>query len=117
MSDSKFSYEINETSNYAIISVKEDQLGGSDALEFSEMISSLKSKDINFIICDLDKVILMNSSGLGMLVSSLSTLKKVNVDFVLTSIPDKIMNLLTMTHLDKVFKIFANIEEAVKYLK
>jgi len=114
MMNSKFNIEIND--KYAVIGLNDDQLGGSDALEFTNLINDLKLKNLNNVVCDLNNVKLMNSSGLGMLVAALSSFKKVNTKFTLVSIPDNIMNLITMTHLDKVFEIRANQEEVINSL-
>ncbi|MBI5324802.1 MAG: STAS domain-containing protein [Ignavibacteriae bacterium] len=96
----------------ASIELNEQVLGGNDALEFSSKLYETFDKGINSVIIDLSKVQVMNSSGLGMLVSGLSSLRKNNIQMVLASVPDKVMSLLRMTHLDKVFQIYNNIQDA-----
>jgi anti-sigma B factor antagonist len=59
----------------------------------------------------------MNSSGLGMLVSGISTLKKHNISMLLANLPEKISALLQITHLDKVFKVYPNVEVALENCK
>ena len=105
-------YTLNISGNLASIELKEQVLGGNDALEFSAKLYEVFDKSINNVIVDLSKVQVMNSSGLGMLVSGLSSLRKNNIQMELASVPVKVMSLLQMTHLDKVFKIHNNLKEA-----
>ncbi len=111
----KYSYTIPAGSeNTAVIELKENVLGGSDALSFTSVLDELKDKGIKCIVVNCSQVKLMNSSGLGMLVGGLSHLKKFGIKMKLAVIPDKVQNLLTMTHLDKVFKTYSTMDEAVK---
>ncbi|TAL66898.1 MAG: anti-sigma factor antagonist [Bacteroidetes bacterium] len=96
----------------ASIELNENVLGGNDALEFSAKLYETFDKGITNVIVDLTKVKVMNSSGLGMLVSGLSSLRRNNIQMVLCSVPLKVMSLLEMTHLDKVFIIYNDIKEA-----
>jgi len=95
------------------ITLEETVQGGSDALDFSSVLYSLIDKKANCIIIDLQNVKLMNSSGLGMLVSGLKTLKQNNIKMYLVNLTPKIDNLLEMTHLNKVFQIYKSIEDVV----
>jgi anti-sigma B factor antagonist len=97
-----------------IVELGEQVLGGNEALAFTSELTELVSSDINLVVVDLHKVSVMNSSGLGMLAGGLTTMKKHNISLVLASVPDKIMSLLTMTHLDRVFTIYPTVEEAEK---
>jgi len=92
--------------HYATISLKKQVLGGNDALEFTSALQDAKNMDLQVVAADLLDVDLINSSGLGMLVSGMSLLRKVDVQLVLIHVPEKVMKLLQVTHLDKVFKIF-----------
>jgi anti-sigma B factor antagonist len=112
---SNYNYVINENKPQLVkIELNEQVLGGSDALEFSSLLHELSEKNIKYVAADLNKVQIMNSSGLGMLVSGLTSLKKNNINFILVSVPQKIMSLLLMTHLDKVFRIFDDEKQALE---
>ncbi|MFP4528415.1 MAG: STAS domain-containing protein [Candidatus Kapaibacterium sp.] len=108
---------IGEDRKVACISLGSDVLGGNDAMNFSSKLHELYDTPAKCLIVDLRNVRLINSSGLGMLVSGLSTLRKQNMAFMLADVPDKVLNLLKMTHLDKVFQIYPNAEEAIKNCK
>ncbi len=97
----------------ALIKLNPQVLGGHDALAFTSIIQDLGTKPLKAVVADLSGVIVMNSSGLGMLVSGLSSLRKYNIPFLLLNVPDKVNNLLDVTHLNKVFKMYDNLEEIV----
>jgi anti-sigma B factor antagonist len=101
----------------AVISLSNFILGGNDALAFTKELEALGNQNLKFVIIELTQVELMNSSGLGMLVSGISTLKKYNITMFLCNLPEKITNLLQITHLDKVFKVFPNVETALENCK
>jgi anti-sigma B factor antagonist len=117
MNDTYKYYACKENDNVQIIELPSKALGGVEALDFSLLCDKLFNDGAKTIIIDLEKVEVMNSSGLGMLVGALSKAKKINVSFALASAPDKILNLLKMTRLDGVFQLFDNIATAVEKLK
>lgn len=98
----------------ASINLGENIQGGKEALDFSSKLFEISEKEYKCLVVNLQNVKIMNSSGLGMLVSALNTLKKKEIKMVLTNIPDKIDNLLKMTHLNQVFITFSTVEDAVK---
>jgi anti-sigma B factor antagonist len=108
---------IENKPNTAIIKLGEYVLGGNDALDFSSMLEQLGSTEVKYVVVDLQQVKLMNSSGLGMLVSGLSLMKRLEKTFMLASIPPKVANLLQITHLNDVFKSFETVEQAVECSK
>lgn len=109
-----YNYRILENNpSVAVIELKAQVLGGNDALSFSSSIELLSNKNFSHVIADLSKIEIINSSGLGMLVAALSSLRKHEIGFVLTSVPEKVMNLLQMTRLNEVFKIYDSVESAV----
>lgn len=86
-------------------------IGGPDAVDLASLLRETSANKA--VVFDLSAVSVMNSSGLGMLVSSLTTLKKFDVALRLAAVPSKVMSLLTMTHLDTVFTLFSSVDEAV----
>lgn len=111
----EFQYSFAGENNVAaVIRLGEQVLGGSQALDYTSALQQLIQSGAKFVIIDLSAVQLINSSGLGMLVSGLSTLRKQEVALILSDIPDKVYSLLEMTHLNKVFNIAVNTEEALK---
>lgn len=117
MNDNKYTAEFTkEDKSVAIIKLFENVLGGGDALDFANIVEECVKLGAKLIIADLKSVVAMNSSGLGMLVSVLSNLKNKGVALVLSSVPKKVMRLLELTHLNKVFTVYNNIDDAANHL-
>lgn len=115
---SDFSIEkISQKENVALVRFGEQLLGGNDNLKFITKLNEFPTRNIKYVIADLSEVELINSSGLGMLVSGLTTLKKYEIEFLLCCLPEKVINLLEMTHLNRIFKIFDNPESAISSLE
>ena len=106
-------YTSSQDGENLIIHLGEEVVGGSSALEFQNHLNEALDS-IKLVIIDLSKVDKINSSGLGMLVAAHTTVNKVDKNLVLCSVPDKVLNLITMTHLDKVLTIVDNLETALK---
>jgi anti-anti-sigma factor len=87
-----------------IIMAPESMLGGPDALSFNDEIREL-SKVHKHIIIDCSQVSIMNSSGLGMLISAQATMKQVGGQCSLRHIPEQVKKLLEMTRLNTLFEI------------
>lgn len=105
--------KLDNTNSTVLIKLGQRILGGSDALEFSNYIADSAKNGIANIIVDMADIEVINSSGMGMLVSGLSQTKKLHMSLILVAMPEKVQHLFKMTHLDEVFKITDSIEKAV----
>lgn len=114
-----YNYRIDEKNiSVAVISLHKNVIGGTDALSFTKVLEDISSKpEIKCVITDLSEVDIMNSSGLGMLISGHTMLKKFNICMYLINVPEKVKNLLNVTHLNKVFTIYDNYEDAISHCK
>lgn len=91
-------------------------MGGEETTMFHGKIHEyIDRKKKNFII-DLAKVDWMNSIGLGMLISALTTVRNAGGRLVLANI-DKIESILTITRLISVFEHYDSADEALKSFK
>jgi anti-sigma B factor antagonist len=88
-------------------------MGGPDAVSLNEELHELIDKDKTNVVVDLGKVKFMNSSGLGMLIGALTTMKKAGGDLRIANATDKIESLLIITKLITVFKHYKTLDEAV----
>ena len=113
--DYKF-YIIESKPEVAVIKMRSQALGGNDALDFTSKIQTLSTLPIKAVVADLSELGVINSSGLGMLVAGLSTLRKFKISFILAHVPEKVDSLLQVTHLNKVFSICSTIDAAVESL-
>lgn len=106
------SYDVTVLSGGScLIKLPAEVLGGNDALEFSSLLGQVIKDGAKKIYADLSATVIMNSSGLGMLVGGLTTCRKNNTEFYLYNAGAKIMSLLEMTKLHKVFAIAHEIDE------
>lgn len=68
------------------------------------------------IIMDLENVTYIDSSGIGVFISTLATLKKLGGKICIIKITDSVKKVFELTKLTNFFKIYKNEEEAVSGL-
>lgn len=96
-----------------VIELKGNVMGGEDTKEFNDLLHKLVDDGKINIVVDLSDVKFMNSSGLGMLIGGLTTMKKANGSLKLARVTDKIESLLIITKLITIFEFYETVEEAV----
>ena len=106
--------KVNIQDDVAIIELKGKMMGGPETTEIHTKVKELVEKDIKKIIIDLGKVAWMNSSGLGVLMGSLTTLRNANGDLKLARVTDKVKSLFMITKLITIFETTETIEEALE---
>jgi anti-sigma B factor antagonist len=104
----------NEKYNAVVLELKGNVMGGDDTKEFNDLLHKLIDEGKKNIIIDLHDVKFMNSSGLGMLIGGLTTVKKAGGSLKLANVTDKIQSLLVITKLITIFESFNNVDEAAK---
>jgi anti-sigma B factor antagonist len=102
-----------EEGGVAILQPKGKIMGGPDATILREKIHDLVSDKKLRVVIDLSKVDWMNSNGLGILISGMTTLRDNQGDLKLANVTDKIQSLLTITKLITVFEAYDSVEEAI----
>lgn len=105
--------KVSERYNAVLIELKGNVMGGEDTKEFNDMLHKLIDEGKKNIVVDLHEVKFMNSSGLGMLIGGLTTVKKSEGTFRLSRITDKIESLLVITKLITIFETYKTVDEAV----
>ena len=106
--------KVTEKYEAVLIELKGNVMGGDDTVEFNELLHKLiDEKKLNIVI-DLSDVKFMNSSGLGMLISGLTTMKKAEGNMKLVNVTEKIHSLLVITKLITIFETFESVEEALQ---
>lgn len=108
-------YDVSERYNCVVITFKGNLMGGPDAEEFREKLHEFIEQDKKEIIVDLGKVKFINSSGLGILIAGLTTMKNAGGELVICQADKKIESLLMVTQLIKVFNHFRTLDEAAEY--
>ena len=107
-------YSIKEVLGVEVIEFTGKLEGGSGASEFQDLISSKIDEGKNKFVVNLKSVKFVNSTGLGILIRSYSTLKKSGGDMKLAEVSDKVNGVLAITKLNTVFKFYDTVNDAVR---
>lgn len=106
-------FNVDERYNAVVISLKGNVMGGPDGAKLHDTLHDLKENGKKNVVIDLSKTKFMNSSGLGMLISGMTTMRNAGGDLRLANVADRIQSLLVITKLITVFKHFDSVDEAV----
>jgi anti-sigma B factor antagonist len=96
-----------------VLQLSGDIMGGKDYDTFTNEIKKLVEEGHVDIVLDLAKVRYINSTGLGILVSGLTTLKKNMGQMKICNLSDRIDRLFSVTSLTTVFATFESLDEAM----
>jgi len=91
--------------------------GGPEAETFRNIFRTLMDEGKKKIIVNLKKVDWINSTGLGILISGYTSVRKAGGDLVLCNVGDRIDSILYVTKLNLLFQSFESEEEAAEHLK
>jgi len=108
--------KIKTTEKYkaVVVELKGNVMGGDDTKEFNDLLHKLIDEGKTRIIIDLADVKFMNSSGLGMLIGGLTTVKKANGQYKLANVTEKIESLLIITKLITIFETYDSVDVAIE---
>lgn len=82
--------------------------------QFSNRINALAAQGLTRIVVDLQGVTLLDSGGIGVLVSKLLTLRRRGGDLRLARLNARTERVLSITRLLPVFAAFPSVEQAVR---
>lgn len=88
--------------------------GGPGASEFQDFIADKIEKGRKNFVVDLSKVKFVNSTGIGILIRSFTTLKNSGGDMKLAAVSDKVSGVLSITKLNSVFSFYDTVNDAVR---
>ena len=97
----------------AVLILKGDILSEDDTTKLKDKVHSLVTDKVNNIVMDLGGINLINSSGLGTLIASLTTMRNAGGDLRLARISEKVENLFVITKLVQVFDTYETTDRAV----
>lgn len=107
------SFNISERYSCVVIEFRGNVMGGPDALKLNEKLHEMIDQGKINAVVDLGRVKFMNSSGLGMLIGALTTMRNAGGDLRIANATEKIESLLMITKLITVFQHYRSLEEAV----
>ena len=88
-------------------------MGGDETKVFQDRIYKAIEEGVIHVVLDMEAVKWMNSSGLGTLMSGLTTLRGSGGDLRLANVSDRVRRPIEITKLDKVISMFGSADEAV----
>ncbi|MFH2036726.1 MAG: STAS domain-containing protein [Candidatus Zixiibacteriota bacterium] len=102
-----------EKEGVLVLEPKGKIMGGPDATVLHEKLHDLIEQGKKKVVIDLAAVDWMNSTGLGILISGVTTLRNDNGEMKLSNVNAKIKSLLEITKLLGVFDIHGTVDEAI----
>ncbi len=101
-----------EIDGVVVLELSGKVMGGPDANLLSEKLHELVDQKKTKVVADIGKVSWMNSSGLGILIGGLTTMRNNKGDLKLVNVTERIKSLLIITKLITIFETFESVEEA-----
>lgn len=108
---------VRKTDTVAILDVSGKLMGGPDADVFKETIRNLLDEGFKNVVVNMSQVPFINSTGLGILISAYTTLRKEDGILKLANVTERIDSLLMITKLGTIFETYSNEEKAVESFK
>ena len=97
----------------AILSLSGKMMGGPETTALHDHIRGLLNDGVNKVVIDLGGVKWINSSGLGVLMAAMTTLKNAEGQLKLANVTEKVESLLMITQLMRIFETYDSVERAV----
>jgi anti-sigma B factor antagonist len=101
----------------AVLTLTGKMMGGPETTALHDHIRSLMGDNISKVVIDLGGVKWINSSGLGVLMAAMTTLKNAGGQMKLANVTEKVESLLMITQLMRIFETFESVDRAVSSMK
>lgn len=107
-------FTVSQRSDAAVVAIRGKFLGTLERDAFKSAVDDLKNGGVKGVVIDLSNTDFMDSTGIGLLISALTTIRGVDGDVVIAGLNNRIKNLFVMTRLlGPVFRDFETVDEAV----
>ena len=97
----------------AIMSVSGNLMGGPETTAVHDKVREVVGKGHKKLVIDLAGVKWINSSGLGVLMGSMTTMKNADGEMKLANVTQKVRSLLIVTQIITFFETYDSLEDAV----
>ena len=112
-----FLFEMKELKGSLLFIFNGKLTNESDSISLNEKIDKEISTGHHKLIFDLSDLHQCNSSGLNTMVRTLTKARTANGDLVLCNLNAALNKLFTITKINEIFRIYPNLEDAVKHFK
>ena len=99
-------------SGYAVIAISGRLALGGETEKLNSAVTSLLQKDQKKIVLDITGLDYVDSSGVGMLVSCVTNVRKAGGELKLVGANQRIRRIFSMTGVDSIISMFATMAEA-----
>jgi anti-sigma B factor antagonist len=99
-----------------ILTLSGKMMGGPETTQLHDRIRSLINDKITKVVIDLSGVKWINSSGLGVLMATHTTLKNAGGELKLANVTEKVESLLMITQLMRIFDTYESVDRALSAL-
>lgn len=96
---------------YLVVKILEERLGADRAISFKEAMSKLVESGHTHFILDLSPVTFIDSTGLGAILSILKRVGK-NGEILVAGTTQTVGSMFKLTRMDRVFPLYASVDEA-----
>ena len=103
----------DEKNGIVIFELSGKIMGGEDETVFYGTLQKMIQLNKTKVVIDLAEVEWMNSLGLGLVISGLTTMRKNDGELKLANVAEKVESLLVLTRLITAFESYDSIDEAV----
>lgn len=103
---------VEESSNYAVIKLKGQFLGGEETDYLRDLLSDIISNKNISVILDLEKATYLNSSALGVLIAAHTNFARQQKKIILVGLNKQLEAILVSTKLNTVLEIADTIENS-----
>jgi anti-sigma B factor antagonist len=112
-----FSFDTKELHGSLLFNFIGKLTNDGDSLTLNDRIHLELSTGQHNLIFDLTKLEQCNSSGLNVMIRTLTKTRTAGGDLVLCNMNEALNNLFTITKITEIFSIYPNLEEAIKHFK
>jgi anti-sigma B factor antagonist len=96
-----------------VITLEGNLMGGPDATTLNSTLHQLLGEGSRRIVLDLSGVQFINSSGLGLLIGGVNTMRSAGGSLKVAGASEKVRTLIKITKLEQVFELYSTVAEAV----
>ncbi len=107
-------FSTKELAGVTVIKMEGSRLGGPEASELNNTLHKLIEGKKKKVVVDLGEVALMNSSGLGMLIGGVTTMRNAGGDLKIAGATDKVAQVFKITKVSNVVELHVNAKSAVE---
>ncbi len=105
--------QLREFGTVVILDLHGKLMGGPDADSFRDTLRSLLDEGKKNVIVNLRGINWINSTGIGILITGYTTLRKHGGDLKLLNVSDRIQSILYVTKLNLIFECYGSEDEAL----